>query len=270
MELCQVGRRACLSSVTEPAGARRLQRDRRRPTAQLGVQLAQELPLDQADAAGFGRRGRSKVRKPWATAPPGSRGGASRQSCGPHKGLAQGANLRSRDLLNLYRVSRDRGDAWYGAGRAEGRAGRRDQEARGHGSGSTAARAEHGQPPRRRPRRGQGLVRPVPRRGAVLRTPGLCRVPDRRLPGRARHHRQPLRPRHPEPPGPGRGRRLLARRRCRHRARQGCRHGPPSWRRPRTAAKASSPPPRSTPSATSSGSCTTPTTWRSCRRPKPA
>jgi hypothetical protein len=41
---------------------------------------------------------------------------------------------------------------------------------------------------------------------------------------------------------------------------------PRSWRRPRTVAMASSPPPRSTRSATSSGSCTTPITWRSCLR----
>src|SRR6266545_4680125 len=62
------GRRAGWSSVAEPAwrgtsaggaGAG--------PTAQQGLQLVEQLPQGQADAAGFGRRSRSRVRKPWAT-----------------------------------------------------------------------------------------------------------------------------------------------------------------------------------------------------------
>jgi hypothetical protein len=37
------------------------------PAAQQGLQLTEQLPQRQADAAGFGRRSRSRVRKPWAT-----------------------------------------------------------------------------------------------------------------------------------------------------------------------------------------------------------
>jgi hypothetical protein len=62
------GRGARLSSVTEPARRGTLAEGTGAgPTAQQGLQLAQELPQRQADAAGFGRRSRSRVRKPWAT-----------------------------------------------------------------------------------------------------------------------------------------------------------------------------------------------------------
>jgi hypothetical protein len=62
------GRRAWLSSVTKPAGRGALADGTGAgPAAQQGLQLAQQLPQAQADAAGFGRPSRSKVRKPWAT-----------------------------------------------------------------------------------------------------------------------------------------------------------------------------------------------------------
>jgi hypothetical protein len=62
------GRRAWLSSVTKPAGRGALADGTGAgPAGEQGLQLAQQLPQRQADAAGFGRPSRSKVRKPWAT-----------------------------------------------------------------------------------------------------------------------------------------------------------------------------------------------------------
>src|SRR6266545_4120633 len=84
------GGRAWLSSVTEPTGRGTLAEGTGAgPAAQQGLQLAKQLPQRQADAAGFGRPSRSRVRKPWATATR-SRGGASRRSCDPHSGPAPG------------------------------------------------------------------------------------------------------------------------------------------------------------------------------------
>jgi hypothetical protein len=63
------GRRACWSSATEPAGRGPFAEGTGAgPAGEQGLQLAQQLPQRQADAAGFGRRSRSRVRKPWATA----------------------------------------------------------------------------------------------------------------------------------------------------------------------------------------------------------
>jgi hypothetical protein len=56
------------SSVAELAGRGTLaDRTGAGPTGEQDLQLAQQLPQRQADAIRFGRRSRSRVRKPWAT-----------------------------------------------------------------------------------------------------------------------------------------------------------------------------------------------------------
>jgi hypothetical protein len=59
---------ACLSSVTKPARCGTVaDRAGAGPARKQHLQLLQQLPQGQADATGFGRRSRSKVRKPCAT-----------------------------------------------------------------------------------------------------------------------------------------------------------------------------------------------------------
>jgi hypothetical protein len=62
------GRCSGSSPSTKPMGSGALaDRAGAGPTGEQDLQLAEELPQGQADAIRFGRRSRSRVRKPWAT-----------------------------------------------------------------------------------------------------------------------------------------------------------------------------------------------------------